>query len=254
VIRSAAILLVLVLYGCAATSVRHADRSATPALLQEEVRQNHERVQALTGNGRIAIETPEMAQSASFELTLRKPDSLLVKIEGPFGLDVGSAMVTRTEFSLYNSMRNQRLVGSTNPSNLDRILHVQLDFDDVLNLFTGGIFLSEDRSAPSSFAIEDEEFVLTYERYDGTHRYWIDPESRQIARIQHLDSSGKLTLEQIFSDFRTIGGVTIPQRIRITLVRERRRVSVSYSDLDVNPTHLQFTFDVPSSASRRNLQ
>lgn len=226
----------------------------SPALLQARIDENHERVRALSGSGTIAIETPEMAQSASFELALRKPDSLFIKIEGPFGIDVGAAMLTRNEVLLYNSLQNQLLIGTMSPSNLSRILHLQLEFDDVLNMFTGGLFLSEDRSAPSSFSIEDEQFVLAFDRPTGTRTYWIDPESMQIVRIQFQDTSGKLALEELFGKFRTINGSTIPQYVRVTMMGDRRRVSVSYSAMSVNPADLQFSFNVPTSASRKILQ
>ena len=252
--RFVAAFATILLAGCGAASLHRADRSMTPALIQAQVEQNHDRVLSLSGKGTIAIETADMAQSGSFELSLRKPDSLLMKIEGPFGIDVGSAMVTRDEFLFYNSFQNQLLVGTTTAANLGRILRVELAFDDVLNLFTGGIFLSEDRSTPSAFSIEDEQFVLSFERPTGTRRYWIDPETMQIVRIQFLDSRGTLALEQLFSRFRTIDGIIIPQYVRVTMMTERRRVSVSYSDIAVNPSDLQFSFQVPNTASRKHLQ
>lgn len=253
-IRVVAVVTAFFLAGCGAAGVRTADRSVTPGMVQTRVEENHRRILSLSGDGTLAIETPEMAQSGSFELTLRKPDSLLVKIEGPFGIDVGSAMVTREAFFLYNSLQNQLLVGETNPANLSRILHLQIDFDDVLDLFSGGIFLPEDRTSPSSFSIEDEQYILTFNSPTGTRRYWIEPESMQIVKIQHLDASGRLSLEQLFSRFRTVNGVTVPQYVRLTMMAERRRVSISYSDITVNPGDLRFMFQVPATASRKLLQ
>lgn len=243
-----------ILAGCATKTVRYADRTITADMLQERVNQNQQRVRALTGSGTISVETSEMAQSGSFELTLRKPDSLLVKIEGPFGIDVGSALVTRDRFSFYYSFQNRLVEGPTNPANLKKVFQIPIDFDDVLNLFTGGFFLAEDRVNPSIFSIEDEEFVMTYNSYTGTRRYWVDPQSMQIVKIQHLDGLGRLVLEQLFSKFQTLDGVTIPQYVRVTMVRERRRVSIAYSDFTVNPSEMEFLFDVPKNAARAHLQ
>lgn len=244
----------VILAGCATKTARYADRTITADMLQERVNQNQQRVRALTGSGTISVETSEMAQSGSFELTLRKPDSLLLKIEGPFGIDVGSALVTRDRFSFYYSFQNRLVEGPTNPANLKKVFQIPIDFDDVLNLFTGGFFLSEDRVNPSIFSIEDEEFVMTYNSYTGTRRYWVDPQSMQIVKIQHLDGLGRLVLEQLFSKFQTLDGVTIPQYVRVTMVRERRRVSIAYSDFTVNPSEMEFLFDVPKNAARAHLQ
>ncbi len=244
----------LILAGCASKSVRYADRTVTADMLQDQVAENQLRVRSLTGTGTISVETSEMAQSGSFDLILRKPDSVLVKIEGPFGIDVGSALVTRTRFAFYYSFQNRLVEGPTNAANLSRVFQIPIDFDDVMNLFTGGFFLSEDRTSPSDFAIVDEEFVMTYSSYTGTRRYWIDSETLQIVKIQHLDGKGTLLLEQLFSKFRTMDGVTIPQYVRVTMVKERRRVSIAYSDLTINPGHVDFFFDVPRNASRGRLQ
>lgn len=247
-------LLVMFLAGCASTGVRYADSSVTPDMLQESVENNHARVKGLSGSGTISFESPEMAQSGSFELTVKKPDSILVRIEGPFGIDVGSALVTRERLFLYNSFQNRLMEGPTNAGNFEKFLHIPLNFDDMVNLFTGGFFLSDDRSTPSEFSVEDDQFVLTYERYDGTRRYWVDPQTKQIVKIHYVDGNGKLAVEQIFSRFETVNDVKVPYYIRVTMMKERRRVSIAYSDLVINPPYLDFQFDVPPNASRSLLR
>lgn len=240
----------LLLAGCSSGgSLRHADRTITPADIREAVAQNHGRVHALQGSGRITFETPEMAQSGSFELALLKPDSVLVRLEGPFGLDIGSALVTREEFALYDSFNNRLVTGPTNARNLSRIFRLPIEFDDVLNLFTGGIFMPQDRTDPDNSALEGDELVLRYDRADGSRIYRINPESLMIERIQFIDGSGKLVLEQRFSEFITIDGIHVPRSVRVTMHRDRRMMSISYSDLSLN-IPLQLGFHVPHNASR----
>lgn len=235
--------------GCSSGSaIKHADRTVTPREIREAVENNHQQIWALIGTGRISVESPEIAQSGSFELALRKPDSVLVKLEGPFGLDVGSALVTRDGFQFYSSFNNQLVTGSTNAQNLGRILRLDLEFDDVLNLFTGGVFMPEDRADPDDFAIEGEEFVLRYRRDGGSRAYWIDPETMLIVRVQFVDAQGRLVLEQRFSKFTTIDRITVPLYVRVTMYRDRRMVSIAYSDLSLN-VPFELSFRVPENAS-----
>src|SRR3989304_4021289 len=123
------------------------------------------------GEGRLNVETPDFAQSASFTLTLRKPDSILVKINGPFGMDVGSALLTRSDFLFYNSLQNQLISGTMNTANLGRLLRLNLTFDEIISLFTGGTFLQDDRDEPDRFDVEDDQFVMTYAYGSGTRKY-----------------------------------------------------------------------------------
>jgi outer membrane lipoprotein-sorting protein len=243
--------VVLWLGGCASVPRANlAGKSVTPEMVQNVVRVNRERVQSLSGSGSISVESPDMAQSGSFEVFLHKPDSVLVKIEGPFGIQVGSALLTRTGFLFYNSLQNQLVTGPVNAANMNRIFRVNLTFDELLNLFTGGNFLPGDEKAPDSLVIDDNQFVLSYGDASGSRRYWIDPATLLIAKIQLTDSKGKLVLEERFERFRDAGDASLPRHIRITQHQARRVVAVAFSSLDINTERVPLVVDVPTNAER----
>ncbi len=251
---SSAILVVgmsILLIGCASVpSANLAGRAITPEMVQRTVQVNRDRVQSLNGAGTITVETPEIAQSGSFELVLHKPDSLLMKIEGPFGIHVGSALLTRTGFVFYNSLQNQLITGSVNAANLNRIFRVNLTFDELLNLFTGGSFVAGDNNNPDSLVVEDNQFVMSYESSAGIRRYWIDPATLLISKIQHTDASGKLVLEERFERFRDLGDASLPRQIRLTQQQARRVVAVAFSSLAINADVVPLVLDIPTNAER----
>jgi outer membrane lipoprotein-sorting protein len=253
-LRSAVALLLLGVIaagGCAPTSTtRTGTRNVTPELVHQSVRNNQERVRSLKGSGYITVESPEIAQTGSFELMLRKPDSVLVKFEGPFGLDVGAALLTRSEFFFYNSLQNRLISGSMSRSNLGRILRVDVTFEELLNLLTGGTFFSEDQDAPESFSMEDDQFVLTYTHNGGSRRYWVDPSSLLIGKIEHFDRQGKPIFEQHFRNFRSVEGTSLPYHVRVLQLRERRAIALSFSSILINANELRFSLDVPKNAQR----
>ena len=246
------LVVVLVLFaGCApGSSMRTAGRTVTAGEVFQSVSRNHEGLRSMQGEGNLNVETPEFAQSASFTLTLRKPDSVMVKINGPFGIDVGSALLTRTDFLFYNSLRNQLISGTMNAANLGRILRMNLTFDEIISLFTGGTFFEGDQGDPDGFEVEEGQFVLTYAHRAGTRKYRVDPVSLLIDRIQVLDGKGKLEFEQRFMNFHALEGTSVPYSVRVTQHRERRTVAISYSSVHVNIDAFQFIFDVPTNAER----
>lgn len=225
-------------------------KTVSPDVVRRMIRENHERVHSLNAAGTISVETPEIAQSGSFELMLRKPDSVLVKVEGPFGIDVGSALITKDSFLFYNSLRNQLVAGPVNTANLRRIFKVDLTFEELIALFAGGDFLPGDEGDPESIVSEENQIVLTYGSDIGTRRYFIDPALQLITRIQHLDSSGKLFLEARFERIRQAGGAALPRYIRITQHYRRQVVSVAFSSLEVNGDRPPLTLDIPQNAER----
>jgi outer membrane lipoprotein-sorting protein len=243
--------VLVVLGGCASVPKANlAGRTIAPEMVQRIVRDNREKVRSLTGSGTITVETPELAQSGSFELFLHKPDSILVNVEGPFGIHVGSVLLTRTDFLFYNSLKNQLVTGAVNAVNLNRIFRINLTFDELLSLFTGGSFLEGDDHAPDSIAVENNQFVLTYRDKAGSRRYWIDPTSLLITRIQHLDLRGILFLEERFENFRALGDASLPRYVRLTQQLSRRVVAVSFSSFAINDGGVPLMLDVPTNAER----
>ena len=243
--------IIVMLSGCASVPTANlAGKAISPEMVQRTVKVNHERVQSLNGSGTISVETPEMAQSGSFELTLHKPDSILVKIQGPFGIHVGAALLTRTGFVFYNSLQNQLVTGSINAANLRRIFRVNLTFDELLSLFTGGSFVAGDDKNPDSLIVEDDQFVMSYGNSAGTRRYWIDPATLLISKIQQTDAKGKLMLEERFERFRGVGEASLPRQIRLTEHQARRVVAVAFSSLDINAGGAPLVLDIPTNAER----
>jgi outer membrane lipoprotein-sorting protein len=244
-------LIAVFLVGCA--SVPRPDLAGTtvnPETVRRIVQGNYQKVRSMTGSGTISVETPEMAQSGSFELFLRKPDSVLVKIEGPFGISVGSALITRDEFVFYNSLQNQLITGPVTSANLNRIFRVKLTFDELMTLFTGGSFLASDDASPDTVVVEENQYVLMYRNTDGTRRYWLDPASLLITRIQHLDQKGKLFFEERYEKFRTIGDASLPRFIRVTQHTSQRMIGVIFSSLDINTGGSPLELDIPKNAER----
>lgn len=212
--------------------------------------QHHSRIQSIKGDGWISIETPQIAQSGSFSLTLQKPDSVLINLQGPFGIKVGSALVTRSGFLFYNSLENKLITGSASMENLNRILHVQLSFDDLLNIFAGGNFLEDDLRPPDETLIEDDQFVFIFISNNSSRLYWIDPTTLCIQKIQFLDHSGKPTLEQTFDSFENVDGIAMPHTICIIQPNARQMLTLTFANILVNADRLPFTFTIPNNAER----
>lgn len=249
--RALLLLVSVFLAGCASVPKPDlAGRTVNPETVRRIVRANYEKVRTMSGSGTISVETPEMAQSGSFELFLRKPDSVLVKIEGPFGISVGSALITREEFVFYNSLQNQLITGPVTSVNLNRIFRVKLTFDELLTLFTGGSFLASDDGSPETVAAEENQFILTYKSVDGSRKYWLSPESLLITRIQHLDPKGKLFFEERYEKFRTYGDASLPRFIRVTQHASQRMIGVTFSSLDINTGTPPLVVNIPRNAER----
>src|SRR5512135_1065837 len=94
---------------CSSCAPRRAEVALSTAtvsapMLVDLVEARSDRLRSLVGKGSVTFESPEVGGSAFFELALKKPDSLLVRFEGPFGMTVGTLFLCPQKFVMYNSM------------------------------------------------------------------------------------------------------------------------------------------------------
>lgn len=238
----------LILGGCA--SPAHITRPTTTyETIAETLLQRTEAISELYAEGKITVETPSFAQTGSFVLFLQKPDSLYLTLQGPFGLKVGSVLLTRKEFFFYNSIENKLITGETTEENLAHLFRLPLTFDDVVGMITGGTLLAEDRHFPDELLTENEATVFVYNTEDGKRKYWIDPETTSLLRMQILDTDGNILIEQRFNNFRTVGTKRLPFVVQISQLQREQRLVLSYSTIKFQrPTDQKIFFSIPQNA------
>ncbi len=205
------------------------------------------KIRTLDGRGNISFETPEMSGSASFTLSVKKPDSLLVHLEGPFGINVGMFFLSRDRFVMYNSMQNTVASGSPDSPSLRSLIPVDLTYDQIFEVFTGSIPLP-DHALPKEYTTDEGLFLLRYESQGSSSSYWLDPDELLVRRFQMKDPSGGVVLEGTSSGSIDQNGARIARRLSLTMPRDGRRISLAFSRADLNADDLSFEYAVPKSA------
>jgi hypothetical protein len=236
----------ILLAGCATSLRTTRELALTPDSVMEMVRRRIDAVGTLRGEGVVTIESPEESGSSSFTLNLKKPDSLLVNLSGPFGIRFGTLQFTRDRFVFYNYQDNYAFVGKSDGSALHSMFNIRMTFDQVMRSFTGEFF--EPRAgAPDSFATDGESYVFTYRSDGGKSEYRVDGRDYFVRSYRVIDSSGRPTLTAIASEPEEDDGVVTPRLLRVVFPEERRSISVAYSELEIN-AQAACSFTVPKSA------
>lgn len=241
--------------GCATeTAVRVGTRTISFGDVAERIDANANKLRTLRGEASLSVETASFSQSGTLHILLQRPDSLLLSITGPFGIRFGTAFVTPTSFRFYSSLQNTEYFGSPTKENLRRLLQVDLSYDDVLSLFTGGKILLKDRKNPSYAQAEGDVAVFRFTDEPNSREYRVDGETMMIRQFLLLDSLGAPVVEQMFERYERFDDVLIPRSIRTTFHKTRRRVSVFYESIETNLALAPMQIDVPSSANRVELK
>lgn len=204
----------------------------------------------LTGRGTIAFESPETGGTASFDLSLRKPDSLLVAFEGPFGIDVGTLFLSRQQFVMYNSMENHVTTGVPTARAIRSVVPFDLTYEQILDAFTGAFPITEKRSAPLSYTVDNDQLRLVYACGSDTCSYWIDTDNLLVRRYLRQDDRGQVLMEATTTGVIEEQGARIPRRVMVSFPAEKRRVTIHFSRADLNTPSVSFNFTIPPNARR----
>lgn len=225
-------------------------RETPPAALMSAVEERRSKIVSLTGSGVLSFDSPELSGSASFESTMKKPDSLLVTLEGPFGIDVGTFFLCRDTYIMYNSMENTVTTGTPGGSYIRSMIPFDLTYEQILDAFAGVFNLPVAEKDLQSYLIDEDQFYLSYVCGSDTCKYWVDPRYLLVSRYEKINRNNEVVLEAKASAFTDQNGVVAARRMSFRFPKDERELSVAYSSLELNPKETNFRFTVPSGARK----
>jgi len=213
------------------------------------IEERNQAITTLKGYGIITVESVEASNRGAFHVDLKKPDSVLVDFRGPFGIHVGTLLLSRKEFIFYNKMENKIIAGSPDGRTLKSIFRLSLAFDELLRAFTGEFPMNVRHDSLQQFSVEPGAYIIRARHGEETREYRIDGETYIVESYRVSDRQGNVLLTASASRFTESDRITVPKFLRIIFPAEHRSVTVAYDDIEVNvPVDCSFT--PPSQAER----
>lgn len=219
-----------------------------PRTVITTVRARQEKLQTVVGKGAITFESPDIAGTAAFELSLKRPDSLLVTFEGPFGIDLGMLFLSSGKYVVYNSMENRVVTGVPSNAAIRAVIPFDLTLDDVVSAFSGSFPLPKDDSTLAGYSVDDDMFLLSFKQGATQCRYWIDNRLLVVRKYEVRNDNNDIVMDGTASSFVDEGDISTPKRIRIRFPAQEKQLSVTYSTLSLDNPHPSFVYSIPPNA------
>jgi outer membrane lipoprotein-sorting protein len=223
-----------------------------PEEIIHRIELSHSAVNTFQASGSISIDSREFAGSASITVSIKRPDSILIKIEGPFGIDIGSMLLTREQFVYYDSHSNRVTTGPSTPENIRSLLKVDLTFSDVMDVLTGAASLWRESVPPDSVLVDDDQLLFLFVKDSERARYWVDPEKSVVNRYELDENEAGPILEAHYKRFSQFKTIFVPRSISVLAHKLNRGLSLYYDDIEINKPELDFSFVIPRNANRVN--
>lgn len=246
--------LPLLLDGCTPSGETERDKvEILPAeRLVKKLEANRRKIKSFEGIGTLDIRTPDFDNAASFRVVLKKPDSINVEIYGPFGIELGQALVTENDFRFYDVFNNTEYYGEMSDDVLSTIFRVDISFPKLMDAFVGAVNLTDILYVqPTSYRVDNNQYVLSYvDSLSGnTSIYHVNILNLGVAQYAMQDANGNTILEAFFDDFHILEDVAVPYEVELYYYLEDHHIDIEYEKARANSDKIVIEFEVPKDAT-----
>lgn len=220
--------------------------------LRDRIEQNHLAFQTLQGKGTISSQMPGMANEASISVKIIMPDSLVLKVEAMFGIDVGTFSSNRSKFALYSPMQKVLYTGRLDSLDLAKFFQVDITYDELMEALIGTPKIETGEMSP--LELKDNKYLLTSVTEAGVHRYRIHPTKFVVEKYQFFDRQGTLQIIKEFSRFEKFNKIYLPKVIQIQKPVKQQVFALYYTQRKLNKPISKKAFKIRVPKKTRHIR
>ncbi len=204
-----------------------------PERLLNQVHVHASKLVTFQGVARFNIASQEGSFYGTLKVTLKSPDSLWMKIEGPLGVNLAVIRFGGDNALVYSPWENVVYQGSLTEISEMNLLPSGFWNPSRFMLSVTGLLVPDCSMLDSlaEFTSEDERYLLI-ER--NGEQYWIEPEGPVVAKWEKRDSTGTLFQKWEGKSFKKRKGIRSPQQIHFANRYPEQRVMLQYDEIRMN--------------------
>jgi len=191
----------------------------------------------------LAFATPEESGSFAADILVRRPDSVLVRMKAPLGIEVARALVTADSVFLYDRVAKVLYAGPSDSGLLPAGLHAA----DLAAAFFGF-----DAPAPGGWTVYADSAAYHLDRNGphGSEHLVVDPRFWRIVARDRETASGEVEERRRFSEFDRFGGLVLPRRIVTLRPLEGTRASFYVRKVEPHPADTSMDLGIRAGTRR----
>ncbi len=208
------------------------------------------KIKTFRASGTIDFTGGRFNGKGEIEILIKKPDSLKISIFGPFGIELGEALVTPEKFFFYDAFKNKLFTGNNSAKAIEKIFKIKYPFQELLDALTGYANLTNDLyKTPDSVEQNGDWFSVKFvNKSEPTMRIFkIALDDYRVLLYSLVQSPNNLIVQKKFTNFRRINNINVPRQVRITY-RKKSKVKLTYRSVKINEKIKSLKLDVPEDA------
>lgn len=242
--------------GCTATKPLEEEQSISAERIVKRLEANRRKIKSFVGKGTINVATNELNTRSSFQVEIKRPDSLKVSFFGPFGIDLAYSLISQKDFQFYDVINNKYYKGKIRPGIIKDLMKINIPYDELMDAVTGSVNLtSKLRIEPNANKKEDGTYELIYP--DSVNNLIstiiIDAENLRILKYIISDMKGKVVYQADYDGFKNVDDVFLPFNISINDKANDQKLKIEYRNVELNKLTEKLKLDIPDDAQVNEL-
>jgi hypothetical protein len=223
--------ILLLFFNCSGPFLKdHPLPDMKPRQLIEKLQSHGRKLRTLQGSAHLTINSESGNFQGTLQIKARLPDSLFIKVEGPFGVDVAYLRLCGQELLFYNPMMKLAYTGSLDEK-ID-LMPVQINTGDFLLQTLGLLLIPESRIGDIRSLISRSGHYEIY--FNNGERVSVLPKGPVVSRWEKRNTNGNLDWTWEGNNFRKSAGVQLPRLIRVHVEHPKQFITVYYTKRKTN--------------------
>jgi len=244
----------LLLIGCSTEKEITTTEKVIPATrLLKKLEGNRRKIKTFEGSGSIYVKSDEFSGKTSFQILIKKPDSIKISIYGPFGIDIAHGIFSKNNFLFYDVLKNRAFIGENSKDVLKKLFKIDLSFEELIDAFAGAVNLTEKlRQEPTDYEVLEDIYNLIYidKKNNSKNIYRITKDDLEITDYLITDLSNSELLSAEYSNFKNFEEVPIPFSLLIRNKSKNQSVNINYKNINVNRELKSLSIKLPSNVKK----
>lgn len=212
--------------------------------IQRQILRDTDTLRSFSATARITVRSPEETQSFNAVVRQQRADSLFMRFS-LFGIEGGRLLLTPDSVFYYDTRKGVLRVGPV--TDLQEIFPGPVSsgrlFENMLGL------IAPEPTTSWTVQADSSRYYLTNPIV--RERYAVDPRRWRVVRYVKKGFDGTVVQKRLFSRFKTVEGILMPHRVSFRRPPEGLAAVVTYREVNLNPSRLSFTLDVPPQVPRK---
>jgi len=225
------LLLALLLTGCTNPKFVLDTRQVSFRQLLDYVENEQQKIQSLQAVSRITIDSKEFSGHFYANILYQQSDSLLITVNGFFGLDAGNVFIGKDRFIFYNQITNKFYNGTLQDFKTKNFMQFPMTISELSNMLLGKENFTIMKIV--DYSVQQNSFLIKAQNGDLNYDIWIDDQIGHIFKL-HAYKDDQLVFTREYGDFVKQNGVYFPRKIVMTQAEEKQSVAIYYTELKIN--------------------